>query len=114
MNSIHTGGNSGAASGAGGNDARDKLMNDMKNIIHEAEDWLNSNAGGEEALPLKEKFESTLKTTKTDLLKLQADMLAKTRLAAQATDAYVKDNPWKSIGLGAAIGVVFGLLISRK
>jgi ElaB/YqjD/DUF883 family membrane-anchored ribosome-binding protein len=38
----------------------------------------------------------------------------KATLAAKATDAYVRDNPWKAVGLGAAIGVVIGLLIARK
>ena len=35
-------------------------------------------------------------------------------VAAKATDEYVKDNPWKSVGLGAAVGVVIGMLIARK
>ncbi|MDC8759772.1 DUF883 family protein [Janthinobacterium fluminis] len=120
MNSTHpsgNGGDSGAELNAhSGSDAREKLMNDMKHIIHEAEDWLSSGAAhsGEELQAVKERFEDTLRTAKTDLLRVEANMLAKTKLAAQATDTYVKDNPWKSVGLGAAVGIVFGLLISRR
>ncbi|MCW4150995.1 DUF883 family protein [Halomonas sp. 18H] len=33
---------------------------------------------------------------------------------ADSTDRYVHDNPWTSIGIGAAVGVVVGLLIGRR
>ncbi|MCZ7654646.1 MAG: hypothetical protein M5R42_10755 [Rhodocyclaceae bacterium] len=38
----------------------------------------------------------------------------KTRLVARATDDYVHDNPWRSIGIAAGIGLVIGLLIGRR
>ena len=38
----------------------------------------------------------------------------KAALAARATDDYVKENPWKAVGLGTAVGVVIGMLIARK
>ncbi len=40
-------------------------------------------------------------------------LLAKTREAAKATDEYVHDNPWKAVGIGAAVGVIVGMLIGR-
>lgn len=117
-NAASNGGNSGSNLNAQGGhqDARDKLMNDMKNVINEAEDWL-SNAGersGEDLRAVKERFESTLQTAKTDLLKVEANMLAKGKLAVQATDVYVKDNPWTSVGVGAAVGILLGLLVGRR
>ncbi|UYG06380.1 DUF883 family protein [Halomonas sp. M4R1S46] len=33
---------------------------------------------------------------------------------ADACDRYVHDNPWTSIGIGAAVGVVVGMLIGRR
>lgn len=101
---------------AGAKDAREKLMDDMKNVIEEAESWLADSAAhsGEQLREVKEKFDATLQTAKSDLLKIEASALARTKLAAKATDAYVQEHPWQSLGLGAAIGVVFGLLISRK
>ena len=111
------GGDTGSQMAKGRNgDAREKLMDDMKNVINEAERWLGSasSRSGEEMRAVKEKFESTLDTAKTDLIKLQANMTARSKVAAQAADTYVKDNPWTSVGLGAAIGVALGLLIGRK
>lgn len=105
--------------GANGNangDAREKLMSDMKAIIGEAESWLQNSAAGDalEAGAVQQQFQDTLQTTKTDLLRLESNLLAKTKLAAQATDAYVQDHPWKAVTMGAAIGMLFGLFISRK
>jgi ElaB/YqjD/DUF883 family membrane-anchored ribosome-binding protein len=111
------GGDTGSQMAKGRNgDAREKLMDDMKNVINEAERWLGSasSRSGEEMRAVKEKFESTLDTAKTDLIKLQANMTARSKVAAQTADTYVKDNPWTSVGLGAAIGVALGLLIGRK
>ena len=111
------GGDTGSQMAKGRNgDAREKLMDDMKIVINEAERWLGSasSRSGEEIRAVKEKFESTLDTAKTDLIKLQTNMTARSKVAAQAADTYVKDNPWTSVSLGAAIGVALGLLIGRK
>ena len=39
---------------------------------------------------------------------------AKTREMAYATDDYVHDNPWSSIGVAAALGLLIGVLIGRR
>jgi ElaB/YqjD/DUF883 family membrane-anchored ribosome-binding protein len=30
------------------------------------------------------------------------------------TDEYVHENPWQAIGIGAAIGFLVGLVVSRR
>ena len=40
-------------------------------------------------------------------------MIDEVRGAARATDGYVRDNPWTAIGIGAGLGLLAGLLISR-
>ena len=95
---------------------RERLMNDLKSAIGDAEQWL-THAGSSAAASadeVKAKFQDTLRTAKTDLLKLEDSVLARGKLAARATDAYVHDNPWKSVGLVAAAGIVVGMLIARK
>ena len=41
-------------------------------------------------------------------------LLEKTKLAAKATDDYVRDNPWQAVGIAAMAGLVLGILISRR
>jgi ElaB/YqjD/DUF883 family membrane-anchored ribosome-binding protein len=36
------------------------------------------------------------------------------RYAADATDVYVRDNPWKMLGVAAAAGVVIGGILLRR
>jgi ElaB/YqjD/DUF883 family membrane-anchored ribosome-binding protein len=100
---------------ASGN-ARDKLVDGLKNAIGEAETWLSDAAErGEEAVSeTRARFNETLRTAKNDLRKLEDSVLAHGRSAAECTDAYVQDNPWKAVGLGAAVGVLVGLLIARQ
>ncbi|NDB70762.1 MAG: DUF883 domain-containing protein [Methylocystaceae bacterium] len=39
---------------------------------------------------------------------------AKAKDAGKAADNYVHDNPWKAVGIAAGVGLVLGLLISRR
>jgi ElaB/YqjD/DUF883 family membrane-anchored ribosome-binding protein len=41
-------------------------------------------------------------------------VVEKTKVAAKATDEFVQENPWKSVGIAGAVGVVIGMLIARK
>ena len=51
---------------------------------------------------------------KADLVHLQEAAVAKAKAAGHATDEFVHENPWRSIGIAAGVGLVMGLLISRR
>ena len=36
------------------------------------------------------------------------------RATAQQTEGYVREHPWTSIGLGAAVGMLIGVLMGRR
>lgn len=95
---------------------RDQLMSDLKTVITDAESWLrNSNLlTGEDLVAAKAKFERTLINAKDTLVGLEESVVQRTKVAAKATDEYVHENPWKSIGLGVASGVIVGMLIARN
>jgi len=95
---------------------RDQLVNDLKSVISGAESWLRNGGQltGEELKAAKAKFEQTLSSAKTSVVDIEETVVERAKIAAKATDTYVADNPWKSVGLGAAIGVVIGMLIARK
>ena len=95
--------------------ARERLMGDLKTAISDAEQWLRgaANSGADDLNEAKTKFQETLRTAKTNLLTMEDTVLAKTKLAAQATDTYVHDNPWKSVLVGGVVGLLLGVIISR-
>jgi ElaB/YqjD/DUF883 family membrane-anchored ribosome-binding protein len=97
-------------------EARERLLSDLKHSIQDAEQWLRSAsaAGSNDLDMVKARFEDALRTAKKDLSKLEDNMLARGKMAAQATNVYVHDNPWKMIGAGAALGLALGWLIGRK
>jgi ElaB/YqjD/DUF883 family membrane-anchored ribosome-binding protein len=44
---------------------------------------------------------------------IQGTVTDKTKAAAEATDAYVHENPWKVVGMAAGLGLIIGLLLGR-
>ena len=42
---------------------------------------------------------------------IQETVSTKSKAAAEATDAYVHENPWKVVGMAAGLGLIVGLLL---
>lgn len=95
---------------------KEQLITDFKVVVADAEALLKAtvNVGGEKVAEIRAKAEESLGIAKARLADAQSAMLAKTKEAAKATDAYVHENPWRSVGVAASIGVVIGLLIGRR
>lgn len=53
----------------------------------------------------------TLKSTASNVQMLAAN---KYRQATNAVDGYVSSNPWKAIGIAAAIGTLIGFFTTRR
>ena len=116
MDQTHQNGNGVSNGQAASGAARDKLMDGLKTAIGEAEHYL-SDAGeqvSDKASEVRARFEDTLRTAKTDLRKLEDSVIARSHEVAQSADIYVRDNPWTAVGVGAAVGVIVGLLMSRR
>jgi ElaB/YqjD/DUF883 family membrane-anchored ribosome-binding protein len=96
--------------------ARDKLLDDFNKVVNDTEELLKSvaNVGGEKAVALRATVEENLKATRAKLRDLQKVAVDKTAAAAEATDDYVHENPWQAIALAAGVGVLVGLLLSRR
>jgi ElaB/YqjD/DUF883 family membrane-anchored ribosome-binding protein len=95
---------------------KDKLMNDLRVVIADAEEMLRMTADevGEGAADLRSRLQARLNQAKADLQHLQEVAVAKAKAAGHATDEFVHENPWKAIGIAAGIGLVVGLLIGRR
>lgn len=96
-------------------DYNEQLMQDLEAVVDDAETLLKNNLpGSAEFQSAKQRFTATINNAKAEIIRLEKLVVEKTKEAAVATDDYVKENPWQSVGLGAAVGLVVGLLISRK
>lgn len=94
----------------------EKLMEDLRAVVGDAEELLKATASqtGERIAAVRAKAEESLKAAKAGLAEAQAAVVAKTREAALAADEYVRANPWESVGVAAAVGLVIGMLIARR
>ena len=95
---------------------KDKLMADVKVVVADAEELLRATAGaaGAGAAEVRSRVQASLAEVKTSMARAQEVALAKAKAAGRATDEYVHDNPWKSIGIAAGAGLLIGLLIGRR
>ena len=95
---------------------REKLASDLRIVISDAEELLRATAGqmGEKAVIARERIQESLRTAKDKLSRAQEAVVDKTKAAARATDDYVHEHPWGAVGIAAAVGLVIGMLISRR
>lgn len=95
---------------------KDQLINEFKAVVADAEALIKAtaNTGDSQLSELRAKAEESLSIAKERIMDIQTEVVAKTKAAAKATDEYVHENPWRSIGFAASLGVVVGLLISRR
>ncbi|WMD20530.1 DUF883 family protein [Achromobacter seleniivolatilans] len=96
--------------------AKEKLIDSVKTSLNDAESLLREAAGttGDKANELRDRAMVSLKRTREALYEAQDAVLERGRKAARATDDYVHDNPWQSIGIAGVTGLLLGLLISRR
>lgn len=95
---------------------RDKLMADLKIVVSDAEELLKLTASqvGEGTAHLRARLQERLTQSKHSLVELQANAAEKAKAAGHAADDYVHENPWKSVAIGAGVGMIVGLLIGRR
>jgi ElaB/YqjD/DUF883 family membrane-anchored ribosome-binding protein len=95
---------------------RDRLVQDMRSVIADAEDLLRAtaNQAGEKIAVARERIQDSLHQAKVKLAEAEAVLTEHAKQAARYTDEYVHDNPWRAIGIAAGIGLLLGLLISRR
>ncbi len=95
---------------------KEKLVSDLKVVISDTEELLRATAGtaGEKVGELRERLGIRLRDTKERVLDLEAALIDRTKAAARATDDFVHDEPWKAVGVAAALGLALGVLIGRR
>lgn len=95
---------------------KEKLIADMKIVVADTEELLRATASqaGDKMVELRGKIENNLANARASLADAQAAVVDRAKQVGRATDEYVHDNPWRSIGVAAGIGFIVGLLIGRR
>jgi ElaB/YqjD/DUF883 family membrane-anchored ribosome-binding protein len=95
---------------------KEKLITDFKVVVADAEELLKATASqaGDKAADLRAKIQNRLADAKLRIADAEAALVDKAKQAGRAADDYVHDNPWRSVGIAAGVGLVIGLLIGRR
>jgi ElaB/YqjD/DUF883 family membrane-anchored ribosome-binding protein len=95
---------------------REKLAADMRTVLADTEQLLKAAIGqsGEKLAALQPRIEENLRNARARLAEFEQVATERAREAAEATDAYAHEHPWKVAGLSALLGVAVGLLIGRR
>lgn len=92
------------------------VRNDMKTLVRDAQQLFReaSLATGERAEELRAKGQDLLDGAALRAQELQAAAMETGKELAAGTDSYVRQNPWKAVAISAGVGLLVGMLISRK
>ncbi|PKO35595.1 MAG: DUF883 domain-containing protein [Betaproteobacteria bacterium HGW-Betaproteobacteria-7] len=95
---------------------KEKLVSDLKVVIADTEELLRATTGvaGEKVGELRERLVIRLRDAKERVIDMEHAVIDKTKAAARATDDFVHDEPWKAVGVAAALGLALGVLIGRR
>ena len=96
--------------------SRDKLVQDFKLVIADAEELLRATAtqAGEKVSAARERIQDRIHSAKIKVAEAEEALVVRTREAARVTDEFVHDKPWHAVGIATAVGLVVGMLIGRR
>lgn len=93
---------------------KDKLVTDLKGVVADADDLLKQVASSttDEFVAARSRIEARLGQAISSLRVARIEATRKACNAADATHDYVRDNPWKIVGV-TATGLLAAFLVSR-
>jgi len=108
----------GAASGlsASASSATSAISTEFKNFLADIEQLITeaTSMTGDDLLQAKSKLHDRIDTIKHSFDDIGESVATKARKSAVVADKYVHEQPWVAIGAGAALGLLVGLLASRR
>ncbi|WP_395825581.1 YqjD family protein [Collimonas sp.] len=89
---------------------------DVRSLVRDAQELFLEAAAttGEKAEDLRERGLELLDAALSKAQDVQAAAIETSKEIAATTDEYVQENPWRAIAISAGIGLLVGLVISRR
>jgi len=93
-----------------------KLREDLQTVAKDVEALLKATASeaGDKIHEARERAAESLRQAKERLQDSEEGALKSAREAVDKATSYVKENPWQSLGIVAAVGVIVGMLLRRR
>ncbi|KNC92252.1 stress response protein ElaB [Trabulsiella odontotermitis] len=93
-----------------------RIDDDLTLLSETLEEVLRSSGdpADQKYIELKARAEQALHDVKTRVSQASDTYYYRAKQAVYRADDYVHDKPWQGIGVGAAAGLVLGLLLARR
>lgn len=94
----------------------DKLLQDLQTVVADAEALLKATASqaGEKVQEARARAAESISAARERIADAKDSAVEQARELVDTGEEYVRDNPWTSVGIAAAVGVLAGLLIRRR
>ena len=92
------------------------IARDIQNVVTDAQELLKTvqSEGQSRLTEVKGQVQAKLDNAKQMLGQLGTTVQDGAKEAMDTTDAYVRSNPWRAVGISAAVGALVGFLIARR
>lgn len=91
------------------------IGNEVKNFIADLEDMVSAKTSGAiDVSKIKADITSRIADYKSQAKAAGGQAVAQVKHQAEGVNTYVHDEPWKAIGVGFAVGLLLGVVISRR
>jgi ElaB/YqjD/DUF883 family membrane-anchored ribosome-binding protein len=92
--------------------ATNRLITDLKRIVRDSEELLHTtkDAVGDKAEEVRERLTAALDAAKRTCLQLEDKAVE----GAKVADNAIREHPYQSIGVAFGVGLLIGVLVTRK
>lgn len=93
-----------------------RLREDLHAVAKDVETLLKATAAesGEKIQEARSRAAESLRQAKARLQESEEGVMKTARETVDKATTYVKENPWQSLGIVAAVGVIVGMLLRRR
>ena len=90
----------------------DRLVSDLKTVTKDAEELLKTVSGekGNGSQEIRMRLSSAIDSAKATYRRMEEKAVA----GAKATDKVIRDHPYESLGVAFGLGLLVGVLVTRK
>lgn len=98
------------------NRATSPVGRDVQNVVSEAQELLKTvkDEGATQLDAVRNKMQAQYAVAVEKFGDIQSTVTEGAKVAVTSTDAYVRGNPWRAVGIAAAAGAIIGFLASRR
>jgi len=98
------------------NDVKKTANGNMREFLDDVEDLTRAIKSVEtpDVARVRAKVRIALAAARSALSDSASQVRDQARQVSRRTDGYVRDNPWQVVGVAAVVGVVLGMLMTRR